>query len=59
MSASRRRRRPPAPPLSGRAIGGGVEEEDPARFLESVSRALDYTAAGDVYQTNSFRGSGR
>jgi anthranilate synthase component 1 len=32
-----------------------VQEEDPARFLESVSRALDYTAAGDVYQTNLSR----
>jgi anthranilate synthase component 1 len=32
-----------------------VHEEDPARFLESVSRALDYTAAGDVYQTNLSR----
>ena len=32
-----------------------VREEDPARFLESVSRALDYIAAGDVYQTNLSR----
>jgi anthranilate synthase component 1 len=32
-----------------------VQEEDPAQFLESVSRALDYTAAGDVYQTNLSR----
>ncbi len=32
-----------------------VEEEDPARYLAAVSRALDYTAAGDVYQTNLSR----
>jgi anthranilate synthase component 1 len=32
-----------------------VEEEDPARFLAAVSRALDYIAAGDVYQTNLSR----
>ena len=32
-----------------------VQEEDPVRFLESVSRALEYTAAGDVYQTNLSR----
>jgi anthranilate synthase component 1 len=32
-----------------------IEEDDPARFLESVRRALEYTAAGDVYQTNLSR----
>jgi anthranilate synthase component I len=32
-----------------------IEEEDPAIFLEGVRRALDYTAAGDVYQTNLSR----
>jgi anthranilate synthase component 1 len=32
-----------------------VEEEDPAQFLEAVGRALDYIAAGDVYQTNLSR----
>ncbi len=32
-----------------------VHEEDPARFLESVSRSLDYIAAGDVYQANLSR----
>ena len=32
-----------------------LEEEDPARFLEAVRRALDYIAAGDVYQANLSR----
>jgi anthranilate synthase component 1 len=44
---------PPAAPARGARLE--VQEEDPARFLESVSRALDYTAAGDVYQTNLSR----
>jgi anthranilate synthase component 1 len=50
-----------APPLTPQAATPSfgahlvVQEEDPARFLESVSRALDYTAAGDVYQTNLSR----
>jgi anthranilate synthase component 1 len=44
--------RPPAPPASG---GFEVHEEDPARFLGAVSRALDYIAAGDVYQANLSR----
>ncbi|HLZ98315.1 MAG TPA: aminodeoxychorismate synthase component I, partial [Steroidobacteraceae bacterium] len=45
-----------APPAA-RSPGAHLEvwEEDPARFLESVSRALEYTAAGDVYQTNLSR----
>jgi anthranilate synthase component I len=32
-----------------------VSEEDPAQFLQAVQRALEYTAAGDVYQTNLSR----
>jgi len=32
-----------------------IQEEDPARFLEAVSRSLEYIAAGDVYQTNLSR----
>jgi anthranilate synthase component 1 len=32
-----------------------IREEDPARFEESVRRALDYIAAGDVYQANLSR----
>jgi anthranilate synthase component I len=32
-----------------------IEEEDAAKFLGAVHRALDYTAAGDVYQTNLSR----
>ncbi len=29
-----------------------IEEDEPERFLESVRRALEYIAAGDVYQAN-------
>ena len=32
-----------------------VEEEDPALFLASVRKALEYIAAGDVYQANLSR----
>jgi anthranilate synthase component 1 len=32
-----------------------VEEEDPALFRASVGKALDYIAAGDVYQANLSR----
>jgi anthranilate synthase component 1 len=32
-----------------------IEEEDSAVFLAAVRRALQYTAAGDVYQTNLSR----
>jgi anthranilate synthase component 1 len=32
-----------------------IEEEDPEKFLAMVRRALEYTAAGDVYQTNLSR----
>jgi len=32
-----------------------AEEEDPALFLASVRKALDYIAAGDVYQANLSR----
>jgi anthranilate synthase component I len=46
---------------SSRAIAGGIEggfdieEEDAANFIDAVHRALEYTAAGDVYQTNLSR----
>jgi anthranilate synthase component 1 len=33
-----------------------IEEDDPQIFLDAVRRALDYIAAGDVYQTNLSRG---
>ncbi|MDP9084293.1 MAG: aminodeoxychorismate synthase component I [Pseudomonadota bacterium] len=32
-----------------------VTEEEPAKFLKSVERALEYIAAGDVYQANLSR----
>jgi anthranilate synthase component 1 len=44
--------------LAGPPAGGSkfeIQEENPARFLESVSRSLEYIAAGDVYQTNLSR----
>jgi anthranilate synthase component 1 len=41
------------PPLQGSVFQ--IEEEDPAQFLAAVERALQYTAAGDVYQTNLSR----
>jgi len=44
-----------SPPTPGRGTGFQIEEEDPAKFLASVTRALEYTAAGDVYQTNLSR----
>jgi anthranilate synthase component 1 len=36
-------------------IEGTVEEEAPARYLASVARALEYIAAGDIYQANLSR----
>ncbi len=33
-----------------------VREEDPARFVAAVERALEYIAAGEVYQANLSRG---
>ncbi len=33
----------------------GLEEENPNRFLVAVGRALEYIAAGDVYQANLSR----
>jgi anthranilate synthase component I len=51
--------------LDVRSIGGGlrpdpmqsfeIEEEDPARFEAAVVRALEFIAAGDVYQANLSR----
>ena len=40
------------------APGGAfdIEEDEPEAFLHAVRRALEYIAAGDVYQTNLSRG---
>jgi anthranilate synthase component 1 len=48
-----------------RSVGGGrtpdpmqsfdIEEEDPARFEAAVARALEFIAAGDIYQANLSR----
>jgi anthranilate synthase component 1 len=35
--------------------GWTLEEDDPEEFLESVRRALEYIAAGDIYQANLSR----
>jgi anthranilate synthase component I len=43
------------PPSAPAAATIRIEEEDPAKFLNAVQRALKYTAAGDVYQTNLSR----
>jgi anthranilate synthase component 1 len=42
-----------AAPSQGTAFR--IDEEDPSVFLAAVRRALEYTAAGDVYQTNLSR----
>jgi len=43
----------PAAPAPGAVFH--IDEEDPAKFLAAVRRALEYTDAGDVYQTNLSR----
>jgi anthranilate synthase component 1 len=43
-------------PLNTGSAAFLIEEDDPAVFLGSVRRALEYIAAGDVYQTNLSRG---
>jgi anthranilate synthase component I len=45
-------REPPA--MRGAAFD--LDEDDPAVFLDAVRRALEYIAAGDVYQANLSRG---
>jgi anthranilate synthase component I len=43
----------PAAPARGAVFQ--IAEEDPGKFLAAARRALEYTAAGDVYQTNLSR----
>jgi anthranilate synthase component I len=43
-----------SPAMRGAAFD--LDEDDPAVFLDSVRRALEYIAAGDVYQANLSRG---
>jgi anthranilate synthase component 1 len=43
-------------PAPARAATFLIEEDEPQVFLASVRRALDYIAAGDVYQANLSRG---
>jgi anthranilate synthase component I len=42
--------------LRGRVADIAIGEDDPSRFLQAVTRSLEYIAAGDVYQTNLSRG---
>ncbi len=41
--------------IEGSLIEGTIEEEEPARFLTAVERALEHIAAGDIYQANLSR----
>jgi anthranilate synthase component I len=50
VTAIRALAQPPAAALDLR-----IEEEDPERFIERVRRALEYIAAGDIYQANLSR----
>ncbi len=43
-------------PVQAPRAGFRIDEDEPAVFLSSVRRALEYIAAGDVYQTNLSRG---
>jgi anthranilate synthase component I len=43
-------------PARARNAALTIEEDEPQRFLTSVQRALEYIAAGDVYQANLSRG---
>jgi anthranilate synthase component 1 len=43
-------------PARGESVEFAVREEDPESFLAAVRAALEYTAAGEVYQTNLSRG---
>jgi anthranilate synthase component I len=43
-------------PVAGRGAAFLIEEDESELFLGSVRQALEYIAAGDVYQTNLSRG---
>jgi anthranilate synthase component 1 len=49
------RRAPPLVAPSTPLVIGAVTEDDPEEFLSSVERALEYIAAGDIYQANLSR----
>ena len=42
-------------PADDSLLAGRVEEEAPQKYLVSVERALEYIAAGDIYQANLSR----
>jgi anthranilate synthase component 1 len=45
----------PLIPATGSLLAGNIQEDAPQRFLGAVERALEYIAAGDVYQANLSR----
>jgi anthranilate synthase component 1 len=45
----------PTQPHSTPSLAATIEDEDPARYLHIVQRALDYIAQGDIYQANLSR----
>jgi anthranilate synthase component I len=45
-----------AQPSPMELLAGAVQEDEPERYLLAVERALEYIAAGDVYQANLSRG---
>lgn len=49
------RRAPALVAPSTALVSGAVTEDDPAEFIRSVERALEYIAAGDIYQANLSR----
>jgi anthranilate synthase component 1 len=46
---------PPLVAPSTPLVIGAVTEDEPAEFIRSVERALEYIAAGDIYQANLSR----
>ena len=43
-------------PTKQQLLEGSIQEDPPADYLASVTRALDYIARGDIYQANLSRG---
>jgi anthranilate synthase component 1 len=56
LDALERALRPAAADPAPAALALEVEEDDPARYLDAVRRALDYIRRGDIYQANLARG---
>lgn len=45
-----------APAVPAQLLAGEIGEDPPQRFVHAVERALEYIAAGDIYQANLSRG---